>query len=1323
MFDTHSPIEPRVHCRRGVDSDFVGRRPKNLKTETSLVGNDETPNASASGFPIVGIGASAGGLDAFRRLLGALPSATGMAYVFVQHLEPNHESILTELLSQLTRMVVMEVGGDVLVERNHVYVIPPASDLIFADGTLKLIARDFSGAAHLPIDSFLQTLAKAQGSQAIGVVLSGMGSDGTLGLAAIEAAGGIAFVQAPSSAKHDEMPLNALAYHGVHFVLTPEDIAAELTRLAEHPYLARVTPGPYSPESRVVALGSGPEPSSNDQADSRALDDILEGLKKASGTSFAAYKKTTLRRRVARRMAVVRVETLTQYARCLEEDPRERALLYDDCLISVTSFFRDAEVFRALEQQCSALLKERGSYTPFRVWVAGCATGEETYTIAMCLLDGAREMVRNPALQIFSTDLSERALAKAREGLYAANIVNEVSADRLGRFFVQNGDHFRINKFVREMCVFARHDLTRDPPYSHLDLISCRNVLIYLEPALQEMVLATFHYALRPGGLLLLGPAETVSGVAGLFSPVDEQRRLYMKLPGSGPPRLLSAQRDTSSTWTAFEQPTRKITRSSEVLKEADRTMLTRFAPAAVVVDENCNVLEFRGDTDPFLEHAHGRATLQLEQLLRRGLLLDLREIKAEVKATGSPVRRSGLRVRNRQQLQSVTLEVMPIKGRVAAENCLLIVFEAESLDGGTGGAHATQSESGDNKDKEIERLNSGLGRATDHMHTLVREHETAVAELQATTEEALSNNEELQSLNEELQTAKEEIQSTNEELATLNQELHDRNTQLALLNDKIQHGLDSANALVDTVPLPLLILDHDLRVQTANLAFYEVFRTTAPWTRGRLLAELADGQWAQPQLLSSLEQLVLNGQPLCDLIVEAAFPSIGQRTMSLNARRIQADRSERERVLLSIEDRTAIIRAEQGQEALLALEQKARLDAEAADHLKDQFVAAVSHELRGPLSVISGWVDVLTVEPKDMEEDTLPRALAAIRRGLLAQKRMISELLDHSRFVMGKVVLDRSTVDLVSIAEGTMIGIRAAAEAKDISVSLSHDSPTCFVRGDAERLQQVVWNLLLNAVKFTPTKGRVHASIGRAQNQVHFTVTDTGIGISSEFLPHVFERFRQAEGSSNRSQRGLGLGLKLVSELVELHGGTVQAHSPGLGLGATFVVVLPIPALLLELSVEDQLELEGSVSRFPSTPPESLWSVNRDFLAGTRLLVVDDEHDARDALVGLLELYGAHVRSASSVAEAMTELEIELPHVLISDIGLPLEDGYELMRRLHALEVRVGRRVPAIAVSAYPKDSNRGRALKAGFQTYLEKPVTPRELMKAVIHLSKLVS
>ena len=488
---------------------------------------------------------------------------------------------------------------------------------------------------------------------------------------------------------------------------------------------------------------------------------------------------------------------------------------------------------------------------------AGLRHAAKRSTRSPCVCWSKRQRCReNPTLQIFATDLSETALAKAREGTYLVNIARDVSAERLRRFFAKVGDQYQISKAIREMCVFARHDLTRDPPYSRIDLISCRNLLIYLEPPLQEMVFATFHYALRPEGFLVVGPAETAGASSALFSAVDEKHNIYSRKATNGPPRLLSVMRDVRPSWSGAEQLTRKAAGVSEVPREADRMLLARFGPAAVVVDESLRVLEFRGDTDPFLDHGQGKASLNLERLLRKGLLMELRQAIEEARRTDAPVRREGLQVRYQQQLRSVNIEVVPIKGRAAAERCLLVLFETVKVSAHTKrrASSPPSLDTADAKDLEIAQLGQGLTQTTEYMHTLVREHEAALEELQSTNEEALSSNEELQSLNEELQTAKEEIQSANEELTTLNQELQDRNVQLARSNDDIQRGLDSANALVDTVPRPLVILDGELRVEKANVAFYETFQTTAEQTRNRLLSELGSGQWDQAGALDGTQ-------------------------------------------------------------------------------------------------------------------------------------------------------------------------------------------------------------------------------------------------------------------------------------------------------------------------------------------------------------------------------------------------------------------------------------------------------------------------------------
>jgi two-component system CheB/CheR fusion protein len=1271
-------------------------------------------------FPIVGIGASAGGLEAFRQLLGALPADTGMAYVLVQHLDPRHESILANLLSQSTKMPVSEVKGDVRAEPNRVYVIPPTQDIGIVDGILKLVPRTESGRSHMPIDYFLQTLAAAQGSKGVGVVLSGTATDGTLGLKAIKAEGGIAFSQDPTSAQFDGMPRSAIAAGCVDFVLPPKGIAQELTRLGRHPYLAAAKPRDLS--------GIAPAPAREEEEEDRAsLDRILALMKKGSGADFGAYKKTTLRRRIARRMAVHRIGTLDAYARHLEGDASEIQALYQDCLITVTSFFRDPEVFATLSEQVfPLLLKERPSGAPIRVWVPGCATGEEAYSIAVCLLERAAALASHRTFQIFATDLSESALDTARAGLYPENIAQDVSPERLRRFFTKVDGRYRISKDIREMCVFARHDLADSPPFSRMDLISCRNVLIYMEPRRQEKVFERFHYALNPGGFLVLGTSESVGAASAFLAPLDEKRRIYSRKKTATAPHLPVAAGIRAAEAPAKLTPlTPRAAVPPGIPTEADQVLLARYAPASVVVDDGLDILEFRGDTHPFLEHGRGQASLNLIRMARKGLLLELRQTIQEARRKNAPSRKEGLRIRYRGQLRDVNLEVLPLKG--AAERCLLVVFESPS------GSRRAAEKGAPSKgrvvaagSRETARLRQELAQAAQLLQSVVEEHDSALEELQASNEEAVSSNEELQSVNEELQTAKEEIQSANQELATLNRELEERNAQLGHANDalrvsgqQIQSALDYANAIVSTVRGPLLIMDGDLRVEKANRAYYDTFAARPEETEGRLLYELGGRQWDIPALRTALEEVLPKDSSFEGFEVSQDFPQIGPRTMTLNARRLRNEHGGSDRIFLAVEDCTELKRVEQKRDALLVLEQAARERAEAADHLKDEFVATVSHELRGPLTAMVGWMHILTSSEAQGDSATLASGLAAINRGIKAQARLIADLLDHSRIVTGKLQISRRLVDLSTIAEAAVETVRAAAQAKDIALELWRDPRAAIVLGDPDRLQQVLWNLFSNAVKFTPRGGRVQVWTGRVGTSIHVRVTDTGQGMKAEFLPHVFERFRQAESSARRSQPGLGLGLAIVRQLVELHGGTVEAQSAGEDKGATFTIILPIPALLMQPKGTEAEQAEESASLDVATLEEPAPDPERSLLAGLSVLVVEDDADSRESLVRVLEQYGARGTGAATAREAMRALEAALPDVLVSDIGMANEDGYDLIRQVRMLPAHRGRGLPALAVTAYGEEGDRLRALAAGFQAHVAKPVAPRELVIEVARLA----
>ena len=740
-------------------------------------------------YPIVGVGASAGGFEAFRELLKALPPDTGMAFVLVQHLDPGHESMLARLLSNATAMPVAEVEEGMVVKPNRVYVIPPNKIMEIRNGTLHLMARGEPAAKHLPIDHFLRSLAEDRGNRAIGVILSGTASDGTLGLKAIKTEGGITFAQDIKSAKYDGMPRSAIAAGCVDLVLPPEAIASELVRIGRHPYLGIAPP---------VRAGE-----SDDE-----LHKIFIVLQKATGVNFTWYKYSTIKRRIARRMLLHKLESLKQYLRFLHENPAEPAALYEDILIHVTGFFRETEAFQALAKRIfPKILDEKPPGESIRVWVPGCSSGEEAYSVAMVLLECLGDPVNSTHIQVFGTDISEVSIEKARAGIYGESGLAGVSQERLRRFFVQVEGGFQIAKSLREICVFARQDLAQDPPFSRLDLISCRNVLIYMGPVLQKKVMGIFHYALKPTGYLMLGKSEPISAFADLFAVIDREHKICSKRPAqlSRVFDLPAAPGDEKAIGAAAMKPETQA--RFDVQKEADRIVLSQYAPAGLVVDEKLQILHFRGQCSPYLSPPPGEASLGLLRMVRPEFAVELRTAIHRAKKQEIVVRKEGIRVQRGGHLWDVCLEVVPIKGNLS-ERFFLVLFRKTPVRQRAGPEARGQAPAGGRRQSlEDARLRRELQTAKEYLQSMIREQEAINEELKSANEEALSSNEELQSTNEELETAKEELQATNEELVTVNEQFQNRNSELGQLNDDLTNLLSSVN-------IAILILSGDWRIR-----------------------------------------------------------------------------------------------------------------------------------------------------------------------------------------------------------------------------------------------------------------------------------------------------------------------------------------------------------------------------------------------------------------------------------------------------------------------------------------------------------------------------
>src|SRR5213594_531857 len=746
---------------------------------------------------VVGVGASAGGLEAFEQLLRALPNDTGMAFVLVQHLAPKHESILSELLGRATRMPVIEVKQGMAVKANHVYVIPPNADMSIADGVLHLSPLSPDRARRMPIDLFLRSLAEGHQSRAIGVILSGTASDGTLGLQAIKAMGGVTFAQDEQSAKYSAMPRSAIAAGNVDLVLPPEAIARELKRIATH----------------VKVLGPDERPEAEERITPDAtLNKIFFLLRNFSRVDFSFYKPGTIKRRITRRMFLRKIDKLEAYLQYLRRHRDEVEALFNDVLINVTSFFREPDSFEALKTVAfPAIMAQKDANVPIRIWVPGCSTGEEVYSIAIILLESLGEKAPNTQIQIFSTDLSEGIISKARAGIYPESVALDISSERLRRFFLKVENGYQINKHIRDIVVFAKQDLAKDPPFSKLDMIRCRNVMIYMSQVLQKRILPLFHYALNPGGILFLGSSETVGGFGELFVPLDKKNRIYTKKPVQSlvpfdfGPRFHADQEIRVNA---------EVAKTLDLQKIGEQMLLYRYSPPSVIVNDRLEIVQFFGQTGPFLDPLPGDATLNLLRMVKTGLHLELRTAFQKAKRNGA-VRKDGVLVQEDGGLKTVDFEISPIKNIPSGERYYLVVFEEanrsiiEEPKKNKTQAPALKTGKREMSQLELEnkRLTEELDASREYLQSIIEEQRTTNEELRSANEEIQSSNEELQSINEELETAKEELQSTNEELTTVNEELQNRNEELSKVNSDLSNLLSSVN-------IPIIMLGNDFRIR-----------------------------------------------------------------------------------------------------------------------------------------------------------------------------------------------------------------------------------------------------------------------------------------------------------------------------------------------------------------------------------------------------------------------------------------------------------------------------------------------------------------------------
>ncbi|TFF41781.1 CheR family methyltransferase [Pseudomonas sp. RIT623] len=1340
-------------------------------------------------FPVVGIGASAGGLEAIRTFFQHMVQDSGMAFVVVLHLSPDHQSQADRIIQAVTRMPVRQVTEPVPIERNHVYVIAPANRLSTNDGYLRVSPANRSRGDHVAIDLFFRDLADVHKDHAFCVVLSGTGSDGAVGLSRIKEQGGVTLVQTPEDALYPDMPQAALATGMVDLLLPVAEMPARLLtlwRTARAVKLPRI-----EDDSLPPALG---EREGDPTVSDPLLEEILALLHGNTGHDFAHYKRATVLRRLERRLHVTGQTDLAGYRDFLQAHPEEARALLADMLIGVTNFFRDREAFDALQRHVMPGLVNDHGDDEIRVWSAGSSTGEEAYSLAMLVTEQLALAQRSAQVQIFATDLDERAVAIGRLGLYPEAIAADVSPQRLRQFFAKQDQHYRVRKEIREQVLFARHNLLSDPPFSQLDLIVCRNLLIYLDREVQRDILRLFHFALRPGGHLFLGSSESTDLAAELFVAVDKRNRIFRarEVSSSRHPERLQAPLPAAAQAPVKARAGRRL-----AYAEIHHRALARRSPPSLIVDADGNILHMSEGVGPFLRHAGGELSHNLLNLVLAPLRPALRSALLQAQGSGQAVTSRAISVNLDEQRSDVRILVQPHQDELSASECLLVVLQACEADQPTAVGPAIELAEG----TLLGNLERELHRTRLQLQETIEQSEFSSQELTASNEEMQAINAELRSASEELETSKEELQSINEELLTVNYELKTKVEETDKVNDYLSNliaSTDIATVFVDRnlhirwftpratdifsmLPVDtgrsLLDITHRLDypgladdaravVERETTIEREVLGDNQHWYLARLLPYRASERNVDGTVLTFIdisksraaEERLRQGEERMRLVAESTHDFaiilldeqgliidwntgaalifgygkdevLGQHYQLIFTEQDRGDgvperelraarlhgRGQDERWHVrkdgsrfycsgevsrlkgsSLRGYVKIARDLTGHKRLHDEQTKQLAESQSSSHMKDEFFAVMSHELKHPLNLIQLNAEILRRVPAVKGASAASKAVATICEAVASQARIIDDLLDVARIRTGKLKLKTQQLDLSLVLQGIHAVVVNEQHDCSVRLALPADGAPVYIEGDGTRLEQIIWNLLNNALKFSPAGSEIRLVLSRHDSQAQLDVIDQGVGLTDENLETVFDLFSQAAPQlASHSRDGLGIGLSLVRQLVKAHGGTVSAHSQGLGRGATFSVRLP----LCDPRQQPQ----------PGTAPEAA----EGRLSGVRVLLVDDSVEILEVMQQLLEMESAEVEAHSDPHAALEAAVAGRYDVILSDIGMPGMDGHALIKALRALEHL--RYIPAIALTGYGASADQYKSRQSGFDRHLNKPVGYDELIEAI--------
>jgi two-component system, chemotaxis family, CheB/CheR fusion protein len=1204
-------------------------------------------------FLIVGIGASAGGLEACRKFVRALPAGSGMAFILVQHLDPTHESMMVDLLADHTSTKVRQTTDGMQIERDHLYVIPPGAYLSVSNGVIHLLQVPDHRGVRLPFDFLLHSLAE-YGARAVCVILSGTGSDGGLGLKSVKENGGLVIAQDPDEAAYGAMPRNAILTGAVDLVLPVAEIPGALVEYSRQTSRSRVS-------DRSLAQGESQE----------WLAGIIELLREKTTHDFTLYKQGTLQRRIERRMGMAAIATgdADRYLELLRSDSSELDRLASDLLINVTSFFRDSKVFDLLSEKIvPELVRNHSLDDSLRIWVAGCSTGEETYSLAMLFREQIVAAKRNVKLQVFASDVDPDAVARAREGLYQNMIEADVSPERLARFFSKEGQNYRVLPELRAAVVFTVQDVLADPPFSRLDLVSCRNLLIYLRPEAQAKIVSLFHFALREGGILLLGNAETAGSVEGRFEPISKPEHIYRHTGRSRPGEsgFPNRVRDNTSISPRSLQ-IQPVSGHAALAALCRRLVMETYAPAAVLINRKNECLYFLGPTDRYLRLAPGHPSHDLLAMADLELRTKLRSAIQQALQENAPAVVSGGRVNRNGNVLRFRIAVQPVVNE--GEELLLICFidEAEP-------ERKASRPSGPRDVVRVAELERELEAARTELRNAIHDLEISSEEQKAINEEALSVNEEYQSTNEELLMSKEELQSLNEELTALNNQLQETLERQRTTSNDLQNILYSTHVAT-------LFLDTDLNIRFFTPATKSLF-SVIPSDVGRPLADLSS--LAADGALLADARIVL--QTLAPIEREIEAQNGAWYVRRILPYRTQADGVEG--VVITFAD---ITERRHSADALEA----ARRQAQLANIAKSRFLAAASHDLRQPLQTLALLQGKLA---KIVEGEQARKLVARLDESLAAMSGMLDALLDINQIEAGTVHAEMASFPIDDLMKRLKNDLTYHAEVKGLSLRVVPCGR--LIRSDPRLLEQMVRNLLSNALKYTE-RGKVLLGCRRLKRTLSIEIWDTGIGIPGEELQAIFEEHRRLDNGLRG--HGLGLGLAIVRRLGDLLGHKIQVRSR-LGKGSVFTIEVPL------LPGERPLRRERRRQREDDT------ALERSRRTGA-ILIVEDDPEVRELLELLLKEEGHRTAAAPdgvAALELMARGSIR-PDLILADYNLPKGmDGIEVASKARE---KLRSQIPVIVLTGDISDDTL-RTIMRQDCIQLNKPVKVQELTQAIQRL-----